>query len=199
MLATGLRMRAPSTSIRDFPPRSLIGGCAGNMAGNMFEFFEQCERLGPIVRARIFHKPLYIVTGPELIEDVLLNKAKSFYKPLGLRALRWMFGTGLLTSNGELWKHRRRLVQPAFHPRHQPAYAAELSERIGRMLARVRPGEADLHEHVVGVCLEQLMSRFFDTTAPDVVRAVREAADSCHSATQMLMGNPWYYLLPGPV
>lgn len=169
------------------------------MAGNMFEFLEDCERLAPIVRARMFHKPLYVVTGPELIEDVLLNKSKSFHKPIGLRALRWIFGTGLLTSNGELWKHRRRLLQPVFHPNGHAGYASELTERIERMLERVRPGEGDVHDHIVSVCVEQLMSRFFGTTEPELVRAVRDAATACHDATQTLMGNPWYYLVPSPV
>jgi cytochrome P450 len=140
-----------------------------------------------------------VVTGPELIEDVLLKKARSFHKPIGLRALRWVFGAGLLTSNGELWKHRRRLVQPVFHPDHHDAYAAELSDRIERRLERIRPGESDVHEHIVSVCVEQLMSRFFGTAAPELVRAVRQAATACHGATQTLMGHPWYYLFPSPV
>jgi cytochrome P450 len=191
---------AQGNRIVDFPSPTLLGGCAALMAtGSMFEFLEECEKLGPVVRARIFHKSLYLVTGPEQIEEILLTKAKSFHKPIGLRALRWVFGTGLLTSNGELWKHRRKLVQPAFHQRHQADYAAELATRIEAMLARVRPGQTDVHEHVVQVCVEQLMSRFFASTDPELIRAVRGAATSCHDATQTLMAKPWYYMLPGPV
>ena len=77
-----------TSAILDFPRQSLLGGCARMMAGGrMFEFVERCEATGPLVRARMFHKPVYVVTGPELIEQVLLTKAKSFHKPIGLRAL----------------------------------------------------------------------------------------------------------------
>jgi cytochrome P450 len=167
--------------------------------GRMFEFVERCEAMGPLVRARMFHKPLYVVTAPELIEQVLLTKAKSFHKPIGLRALHWIFGTGLLTANGELWKHRRKLVQPAFHHSRQADYADALTARISRMLGRIDPGELDVHDLVVSVCLEQLMSQFFGNTEPQLVELAREAATACHSATQMLMNGPWYYLLPAPV
>ena len=62
-------------------------------------FFEACERLGPIVHARAYHKRFYVVTDPDLIEEILVKNAKSFGKPELLRGLKMIFGESLLTSD----------------------------------------------------------------------------------------------------
>src|SRR5262249_9034941 len=50
-------------------------------------------------------------------------------------------GEGLLTSNGDVHRHHRRLVQPAFHPHNLAAYGAVMTEAAVRAQGRWRDGE----------------------------------------------------------
>ena len=70
-------------------------------------------------------KPVYIITDPAAIADVLVNHPKSFIKPYLLRRLKVLFGHGLLTSDGDVWRHRRHLVQPAFSSDRMPGFVVD--------------------------------------------------------------------------
>ena len=57
------------------------------------------------------------VTGPDLIEQVLVKQAELFPKTrLDKRVLRPVVGQGLLTADGEHWRWQRKLASPLFRP-----------------------------------------------------------------------------------
>ena len=58
---------------------------------------------------------VYLISHPDLIEEVLVAEARNFIKHFALRMNRLMLGNGLLTSEGDFWLRQRRLIQPAFH------------------------------------------------------------------------------------
>jgi len=62
--------------------------------------------LGPV--------PLVIAVHPETA-DVILRSSKHMEKSFVYRFLHPWLGTGLLTSSGDKWKVRRRLITPSFH------------------------------------------------------------------------------------
>ena len=47
--------------------------------------------------------------------EVILKSSRHMQKALTYRCLHPWLGTGLLTSHGEKWKQRRRLITPSFH------------------------------------------------------------------------------------
>jgi len=72
-------------------------------------------------------------------------------KGRGLEQTRVLLGDGLLTSEGDLHRQQRRLIQPAFHATRIDAYArimrtaaAELPERAGWADGAVRDMAADM-------------------------------------------------------
>ena len=75
----------------------------------------RCLSFGP---RRVFQ-----VNHPDLIRDVLVTHDWNFVKGPGLRASKPILGDGLLTSEGELHRRQRRLVQPAFHTARLASYA----------------------------------------------------------------------------
>ncbi len=74
----------------------------------------------PIVNAVVAH-------DPEVVQEVLVEKSKSFVKSDMLRfALHDLAGEGLFTSNGDLWRRQRRRMAPLFTPKALAAYAESM-------------------------------------------------------------------------
>ena len=70
---------------------------------------------GPVVQINIVGKKYVILQDPDFIKHVLLDHQKIYSKFGITKILRLFFGEGLVTSNGEVWVKKRRLIQPAFH------------------------------------------------------------------------------------
>jgi cytochrome P450 len=98
---------------------------------------------GDIVRVRIGLLPMHLVSDPELIREVLVIRHRDFHKGLGLQRARHLLGDGLLTSEDELHRRQRHLVQPAFHHQRIEGYAAAMTECASRTSARWRRLVAD--------------------------------------------------------
>ena len=83
---------------------------------------------GDIFFHRALGLPVCYLTHPDYIEDVLVTRNHNFVKGMGMRVNRRFFGQGLLTSEGELWRRQRHLMQPAFHRRYIGRYARVMVE-----------------------------------------------------------------------
>jgi cytochrome P450 len=88
-------------------------------------YFPRIAReLGDVVRLQIGKQPLYLLSHPDHIKDVLVTNHKLFHKGRGLEGAKRLLGEGLLTSEDEFHLRQRRLVQPAFHRERVAGYAA---------------------------------------------------------------------------
>ncbi|MFN8610943.1 MAG: cytochrome P450 [Vulcanimicrobiota bacterium] len=91
-------------------------------------------RYGPIRRVVLF--------DPASVQRILqdnhtnYNKDSPFYHMLG-----WFLGQGLVTSDGELWRQQRRLIQPAFHKSRVEALIPKIQAETKKMISNFRPGE----------------------------------------------------------
>jgi len=90
---------------------------------NRLAYIAQMGRRSVDIRClQIGSRRIFQVNHPELIHDVLVTHDWNFIKGQGLRASRPVLGKGLLTSEGELHRRQRRLVQPAFHNERLASY-----------------------------------------------------------------------------
>jgi cytochrome P450 len=72
----------------------------------------------PVFRSRAFGRETVFITEPDLIQEVLVEKADAFVKAQSLqRALRPALGDGILTADGARWRWQRRATAPIF--RHE--------------------------------------------------------------------------------
>ncbi len=86
-----------------------------------------------------------VANEPDIVQEILVENAKSFEKSAMLRFSLWnLAGEGLFTSNGDLWKRQRKLLAPLFTPRALEAYAGDMIECAERTVATWRDGE-ELH------------------------------------------------------
>jgi cytochrome P450 len=90
-------------------------------------------------RASRFVSPVataLIVNHPELLQEVLVEKARIFDKSAMIRfSLYPLAGEGLFTSRYDLWKNQRKLMAPLFHASQLASYARDMVACTKRVLS----------------------------------------------------------------
>src|SRR5438309_1082049 len=65
------------------------------------------REFGDVVRFRMAHRILHLVTNPDAVRHVLIDNNANYRKGVGLsEAKRWL-GNGLVTSEGHVWARQR--------------------------------------------------------------------------------------------
>src|SRR6202030_3310593 len=146
------------------PPPTLIRSLFGAMHQNPLDYFTaMAQEYGDVSGMRIGKFRSLFINHPDLIEDVLVNNARKYHKGRILRANKYLFGEGLLTSEGDFWLRQRRLAQPAFHRARVNAYAATMAEYTEQLIAAWGHGEErDLHEEMMQLALRIVCKTLFD-------------------------------------
>jgi len=97
------------------------------------------ETYGDLYLAQSGVERLYVFKHPDQLTEVLVTKADAFRKAdFGLERL---LGRGLLTADGELWKQRRRMIQPGFSRARIRRYGAVMVEESARLAATWADGQ----------------------------------------------------------
>ncbi|HVB34799.1 MAG TPA: cytochrome P450 [Patescibacteria group bacterium] len=148
-----------SSSASGLPPGPkglFLVGNAFQLSRDWMGSLTRCARqYGDVVFFPFLRTPVCLVSRPDLIESILVTGDRNFTKSRDYRAMRRVMGDGLLTSEGELWKRQRRLMQPAFHRERIESYAAIMTGYAERMLASWKDGEQrDVHEDMMRLTLE---------------------------------------------
>ncbi len=91
-------------------------------------FLERLLRdVGDIARLQTVGAQTVVVNHPDILHELLVEKARIFEKSLMMRfALHPLAGEGLFTSGGDLWRRQRKLMAPLFHPAQLSRYAADM-------------------------------------------------------------------------
>jgi cytochrome P450 len=84
---------------------------------------------------------VFLASGHDLIEQVLVTDAKHYIKHFGARAFKPVLGNGLVTSEGAFWHRQRKLVQPAFLNARVRSYVPIMVELTNQMLSSWTSGK----------------------------------------------------------
>ena len=147
------------------------------MQQNPLDYFTaMAQEYGDVSGMRIGKFRSLFINHPDLIEDVLVNNSRKYHKGRILQANKYLFGEGLLTSEGDFWLRQRRLAQPAFHRARVSAYAATMAEYTEQLTATWRNGEErDIHEEMMQLALRIVGKTLFDA---DVTRDAKEVGET---------------------
>src|SRR5580692_1850880 len=125
----------PSTALPPGPAGTWIGGNIREFANRRLDFFlDIARKYGDIASFRFGPRRIFLVSHPDLIEQVLVTDAKYYIKHFGARMYKPVLGNGLVTSEGDLWLRQRRLSQPAFLKQRVQSYAPLMAEMTDHML-----------------------------------------------------------------
>ena len=136
-------------------------------------------RYGDLYYSNFRGSHLYLMRHPDHMSEVLVAQGAKFQKTekgLTARQLTRYLGSGLLTSNGELWRRQRRLINPAFNRRSIEAHGPAMVARTVRMLDGMREGsDVDLSREMMGLTLGIVKKVLFDHDSDGETDAVARA------------------------
>ncbi len=97
-------------------------------------FVQNWHTYGDVVRFRMGGtSTAYLIVHPDHVKHVLQTYASNYIRDQRFNGnLKTLLGDGLITSNGDLWRQRRKLIQPVLH-----------KGRIAAMITRITEMTAD--------------------------------------------------------
>jgi cytochrome P450 len=177
--------RPPARPLRPPGPKGhWLYGHLGEFREGRLDYLTRCAReYGDVVALRLGPARVWALNHPDLVEEVLVTKNRSFVKHFGLRLAKPTLGEGLVTSEGDFWRRQRRLAQPAFHRDRVDGYGRVMVELTERALRSWADGQArDVQADMMRLTLEIVAKTLFDA---DVTGASAGVA----GAMETLMAN----------
>lgn len=113
--------------------------------------------------------PIYVVSDPALVHEILVERAKEFHKAALVRhAVGALVGNGLFLNEGDFWRRQRKLAQPAFHHQRIEAYGATMVQQTLDLLADWQPGATrDIAEEMTKLTLGIVNKTLFNVDVRD--------------------------------
>jgi cytochrome P450 len=146
-------------------------------------FLDAHREQGPLARIDLPALPLWLVSDPQSIQDALTRTHHEYDKGFPSRRgtgrarqpLERVLGQGLLTSDANLHRTQRRLIQPLFHREAVAGYGATFVNLTAAALDTWRDGQSrDVHHDMVEITLAIVARTIFDVDLDsDVVSTIR--------------------------
>jgi cytochrome P450 len=182
-------------------PRGLpVLGHLIDLARDPLGFLSDCAReYGDVVALRLGTWPTLLISDPELIETILVKDHRSFVKnSFFWRQVTAVFGSGLLTSEGEFWQRQRRLAAPAFAGKRLATYGDVMVHHTQRMLDGWRTGVGrDLHADMMGLTLKIAAKTLFGSDVHEDVVEIDQAVNDLADEMASRMARP--FVIPDAV
>lgn len=168
------------------PPRLPILGNILNLAGGdtLQKHLKLYREYGDITFLQLGPLPAFVLANPEHVHHVLVKNQKNYDKGMGYDGLRLLLGQGLVTSEGELWRTQRRLMQPKFTPKATVQFNDLMVEIIEQMLERWQPvanenGTLQIDQEMIRLTMSIISKAVFgldlDEELQEVGQALRNA------------------------
>ena len=154
---------------------------------------------GRAVPLRLLHIPAVLVLDAGDIERVLVTEHHDFVKPAWLRtaAVRRLLGSGLVTSDGDVWRRQRHACQPAFHLRRMDRYGEAIAGLVQRTLTRWEAGQTrNLQREMSHLTLEIIARTLLDVDEPGWTSGASDAMDTLMA--RFAAGASLYGMVPLP-
>ncbi|MGW2250831.1 cytochrome P450 [Kitasatospora sp. NPDC001660] len=195
---------AARAAVPPLAPGALPGlGHAAALLRDPLGFLGSLARHGGVVRIRLGPRTVCVVTDATLVHKLLVARAHDCPRGAVQDTLKTAFGDGLLMSEGQAHRDRRRVIQPAFGADRMAEYVAVMHRVTEERAARWRPGQVlDVAKEMNHLALEIVTRSLFDA------RLSEDATSAFHRALpdlvkgqiiQSLYPHPALARLPLPV
>jgi cytochrome P450 len=143
---------------------------------------------GPVVSFRMGPLDMYLVTEPDLVQEVFTTHSARVRKGRILQGARVILGDGLLTAEGEHHRRQRRLIQPAFHRERLDGYARIMSRRAAEAADGWADGQViDVFSEMSALTMGVVGESLFGTGLGEEFDRVEEALVDVFRAFDLLV------------
>lgn len=111
------------------PRGHVLLGHARELQHDALNFYLRlAHEYGDVARMRLLSNTTYVVSHPDGIRQILQKNHLNYDRDVFMyKPLRPFLGNGLSLSDGVLWRHQRRLMQPAFHRQRIAGLATQMT------------------------------------------------------------------------
>jgi cytochrome P450 len=127
-----------AASAKNAPPEAELQFDVGSTDDSLEQMISLFARYGDTYRVFVPARRsyTYVIHHPDDVKRVLVSNHRNYIKGIGLDRVRILLGKGIMTSEGELWKRQRYMMQPMFHRRVIGEFASLIGEANDRLLTR---------------------------------------------------------------
>jgi hypothetical protein len=97
------------------PGRPLVGNLTDFVDDPIDTLSRAWHQLGDAFRLDLGPVPVFVVVHPDDVQRVLVENSRNYVRPMGIEFMKEVTGDSVLTTDGALWRARRRILQPALH------------------------------------------------------------------------------------
>ncbi len=162
---------------------------------------------GEVASTHARGRHIVAISGSQAARHVLITNQDNYGKGIEYELLRIVLGEGLLTSEGEVWRRQRKLVQPMFAKRHLSDFTEHMTAATADALeqgplATAGRGETlDVNRAMMQLTLDVVGRALFgaDLTGETAARVGPAMNDMLKLGTKMARRLPTFVasMLPG--
>lgn len=145
----------------------------GMIRDGLIPFLEKAWReVGDCYEFRVANERIKVIAHPDDVAAMLLDRRHKYIKGAAYDQFRGQIGRGLISSEGELWRRQRRIIQPSFYRDTVRKFGAgmvtqtnSMIERWVRLYGDGRP--FDVHAEMMRLALEIIAQSLFELELRD--------------------------------
>lgn len=145
----------------------LVGHLIGYMKDPVPYLLGSATECGHRTKLRFLHKNFYILAHPEDIQQVLVRQSQAFDKGPSMKKLKLIFGQGLLTADGEMWRKNSKMMRPFFTGKEVNRLVPIMRKVIRRECAEFGPEVSNIHQRIIRLTLDIITHTIFSTSFGD--------------------------------
>ena len=187
------------------PHGNVVLGSTGDIYRDRLSFvLDVAGTYGEVARYRVAHMRIYQVSSPAGVGRLLHDNHRNYSKDVAtFGTLRLILGNGLFTSEGDFWRHQRRLAQPAFHRRRVATFGELMTGATLAMLERWRPRVAqgrplDVATEFMRLTMEVATRALFSTSVERDIDTIGQAITTLLNDVTFRFTFPFYPPLKVP-
>jgi len=181
----------PSAQGSRTPPEADFQYDIGDADDSLEQMRALNARFGDIYRiyspSRTRH--VYVINHPDDARRVLVSNHANYGRGFGLDRVRVLLGNGLVTSDNELWRAQRYMMQPLFHRRVVTRFGELIDTATEQLMAR-------WERHLAGNEPVNVTDEMSEVTLEFILRAI--FGTDLDRLTETLGHNPFWLVANNP-
>ena len=93
------------------------------------------DKYGDVSKFKLLKREVYLINHPDLVRELLVQKIDNYTKKtVAFSIVKKVLGESTFTATGDVWKRKRKLVQPSFHKKRISSLGEIMTDAIEDML-----------------------------------------------------------------